>query len=137
MNVRSILFLSFIVLGSCKIDKSSSGIVVQNGLFNEKTEIQLYSIKLDSVQFTDGDYDYILAGVLRESENTYPFSLMLDRHPTSVSQNNLIKSSFPFPKHAVDSMRCWVFRSGDQLEILWENPTKRLRILIDETILEH
>jgi hypothetical protein len=106
-------------------------------MIGTNTEIQLKSISLDSVQFTDGNYNYVLTGVLGESGKTHLFSLILDKHPAMALPNNLIKSSFPFPHHSNDSMQCWVFKSGDYLEILWENPTQRLRILIEESTLEH
>lgn len=90
---------------------------------------------LDSIQFADGLYKYLLTGAIFLGKEKNTFSLMIRNHPLRLGQNVVERNNFPLRKYDSTEYSCCISKEDGGCSIEWTNDNDKLMIFADENTI--
>lgn len=107
----------------------------QEGILSEKSKFDLKNVLLDSVQFADGNFRYLMSGDLQLNGTKHSYSIVMKYNPFCSDLDNVISHNFPFVNYDSDTFSCYVYRANDDLITEWVCGMKYLRLHIDKDLI--
>lgn len=135
-----VLGVCLMLFSSCSheeiTEKKEKPLITWSGKLSKHTELKLVEeFKLDSVQFTDKNYRYLLQGAIMIEKEKHTFSLMLNNHPIATVKNKVIDSNFPLEKIDSSAYNCFFNQTDGGYYVKWINSENELRIFIREDFI--
>ena len=127
-----------LLLGCSDREMKTETDCIQQNILHEGAKLELIHARLDTVQFSDGLFKYLLNGELTLEGKDFPYSVMLKKDPFNADFDNVISHTFPLAECDSNSFDCCVYRANDDLIVEWKCTGKRLRLRIDRKLIsEH
>lgn len=117
-------------------EKKEKELITWSGKISNHAELKLVEeFKLDSVQFTDKNYRYLLQGAIMMGKERQTYSLLFKNHPLSQLKSEVIDWNFPLEKIDSSTYNCFFNQTGGGYYVKWINSENELRIFIREDFI--
>ena len=118
------------------VEKQESALISWTGSLSKNSNLKLIEeFKLDSIQFTDREYKYLLQGAIIIGKERQTYSLMLKNHPLDIEKNEVIDWNFPLEKLDSTAYNCFFRQTEGGYYVKWINSKSELRIFIKEKFI--
>ncbi len=126
----------FLILVACSTKPGSkSPYTVQYGILPASTKLQMQGVQLDSIQFADAKYRYVLTGTFLVGREERRFSLMLKSRPARFERCEVLFHAFPLKDIDSSAYTCSVYPAAQNMVIDWENGVRRLKLVFDQELI--
>ena len=136
MRYAHFVLITWVLLASCssreQVDKAKYS---QWGVIDKSSFLELKSVELDSMQFADGNYRFLMNGVIQVDDQQHRYSILMKCSPFVGGTQNVISHNFPFIKIDSDTFTCSVYRAEKDLITEWVSGPKYLRLHIDRKLI--
>lgn len=138
MHKALFLVLVFFSLIGCErnVEKKEKALIIWSGESPDNLDLSLIEdFKLDSIQFTQSTYKYLLQGVVILKKEKHTFSLMFDRHPLKSGKHEVFHWNFPLEEIDSTNYNCYFQSTEGGYYVKWINSENELRIFIKENFI--
>ena len=119
-----------------KVEKQEKVAISWSGDLSKTLNLKLVEeFELDSIQFTDQEYKYLLRGAILIGKERQSYSLMLKNHPLSSDKNEVIDWNFPLELIDSTTYKCFFRQTEEGFYVKWINSENELRIFIKEKFI--
>lgn len=131
---RTLAFVALFLAGACTNEIAPSPYSVQYGILPENSQIKVQEVKLDSIQFADAKFRYVVSGHATIAGKRRDFSVISLGHP--FKENSTIVAHV-FPLRDVDSSKysCSMYGAEKNLVIDWMQGQKRLKLVFRRSLI--
>ena len=131
MKNISIIFL-FLILWSCNtsIKEWNKDIEWDGDSMNGLTLDLLPKYTLDSIQFSNGNSNYLLKGSIRANSIIKDYQLLLSANPFTTNVCKVLTQEFPLDVSSPENFSCKIYRFDTRIGIEWKNQKERLTIYL-------
>lgn len=133
-GLGALALLAFFFLSACSIENAPVPYSVQYGILPQNSEIQVQEVKLDSIQFADAKFRYVVSGSATIAGSRRDFSVISMRHPF---KENIGVVAHVFPLANIDSAEytCSMYSAEENFVIDWINGAKRLKLVFPRSLI--